>query len=122
MQITSFAELLEKYQDYDTSLANESYNNVLFRFNRPETTYYFISADNNRVGIIRVVDSKGKYRKRISLVFILLANEGINIQKISRRLGHSNVEMTWNTFSHLYPREEERAVAILNRIEYIDVF
>ncbi|MCI5655179.1 MAG: site-specific integrase [Candidatus Pseudoruminococcus sp.] len=47
----------------------------------------------------------------------LLANEGINIQEIARRLGHSNVEMTWNTYSHLYPREEERAVAILNRIE-----
>ncbi len=39
----------------------------------------------------------------------LLANEGINIQEIARRLGHSNVQMTWNTYSHLYPREEERA-------------
>lgn len=46
----------------------------------------------------------------------LLANEGINIQEIARRLGHSNVQMTWNTYSHLYPREEERAVEILNRI------
>lgn len=46
----------------------------------------------------------------------LLANEGINIQEISRRLGHSNVEITWNTYSHLYPREEERAVKILNEI------
>lgn len=47
----------------------------------------------------------------------LLANEGINIQEISRRLGHSNVEMTWNTYSHLYPREEERAISVLNRIK-----
>lgn len=46
----------------------------------------------------------------------LLVNEGINIQEIARRLGHSNVQMTWNTYSHLYPREEERAVAILNKI------
>lgn len=46
----------------------------------------------------------------------LLVNEGINIQEIARRLGHSNVQMTWNTYSHLYPREEERAVEILNRI------
>lgn len=46
----------------------------------------------------------------------LLANEGINIQEIARRLGHSKIEMTWNTYSHLYPREEERAVAILNKI------
>lgn len=46
----------------------------------------------------------------------LLANEGINIQEISRRLGHSKIEITWNTYSHLYPREEERAIKILNKI------
>lgn len=46
----------------------------------------------------------------------LLANEGINIQEIARRLGHARVEMTWNTYSHLYPREEERAVEILNMV------
>lgn len=46
----------------------------------------------------------------------LLANEGINIQEIARRLGHANVQETWNTYCHLYPREEERAVEILNKI------
>ena len=46
----------------------------------------------------------------------LLVNEGINIQEIARRLGHSNVEITWNTYSHLYPREEERAIAVLDKI------
>ncbi len=46
----------------------------------------------------------------------LLVNNGINIQEIARRLGHSDVKMTWNTYSHLYPREEERAVDILNQI------
>lgn len=47
----------------------------------------------------------------------LLANEGINIQEIARRLGHAKIEMTWNTYSHLYPREEEKAVQVLNRIQ-----
>lgn len=47
----------------------------------------------------------------------LLCNEGINIQEIARRLGHSNVQITWQTYSHLYPREEERAVSILNEIK-----
>jgi integrase len=46
----------------------------------------------------------------------ILANEGINIQEIARRLGHAKIEMTWNTYSHLYPREEERAVDVLNSI------
>ena len=46
----------------------------------------------------------------------VLVNEGINIQEIARRLGHADIKMTLNTYSHLYPREEERAVQILNRI------
>lgn len=46
----------------------------------------------------------------------LLANEGINIQEIARRLGHSKIEITWNTYAHLYPREEEKAVAVLDKV------
>ena len=46
----------------------------------------------------------------------VLANEGINIQEIARRLGHSKIEMTWNTYSHMYPREEEKAVGVLDGI------
>ena len=40
----------------------------------------------------------------------------INIQEVARRLGHANVQETWNTYCHLYPREEERAVKVLNKI------
>lgn len=47
----------------------------------------------------------------------LLINEGINIQEIARRLGHSNVQITWSTYAHLYPREEDRALAVLNKIK-----
>ena len=61
------------------------------------------------VKIIRIHDFRHSHAS-------LLANEGINIQEIARRLGHSNVEVTWNIYSHLYPREEERALEILNKI------
>ncbi len=46
----------------------------------------------------------------------LLANAGVNIQEIARRLGHSNIEMTWGTYSHLYPKAEDKAVAVLNKV------
>lgn len=46
----------------------------------------------------------------------LLANEGINIPETASCLGHSNIETIWNTYSHLYPREEARAAAVLNKI------
>ena len=49
----------------------------------------------------------------------LLINEGISIQEIARRLGHSEVETTWKVYAHLYPREEERAVKILNQSRII---
>ena len=44
----------------------------------------------------------------------VLANNNINIQEVARRLGHSRIEITWNTYCHLYPKEEEKAVAVLN--------
>ena len=72
MQKEAFAELYGKYQDTETSPATEEYKDILFRFNQPETTYYFITADNAKVGVIRIVDCKdGITRKRISPIFIM---------------------------------------------------
>lgn len=48
----------------------------------------------------------------------LLINEGINIQEIARRLGHSDVNITWKVYSHLYPREEQRAIRVLESIKF----
>ena len=46
----------------------------------------------------------------------LLINEGINAQEIARRLGHADATITLKVYAHLYPREEERAIRILNEI------
>lgn len=72
MQKEAFAELYAKYQDTQTSPATEEYKDILFRFNQPETTYYFITADSIKIGVIRIVDHKdGVTRKRISPIFIM---------------------------------------------------
>ena len=47
----------------------------------------------------------------------LLVNNGINIQEVARRLGHSNVKETWDTYSHLYPREQDRAITVLDTVQ-----
>lgn len=47
----------------------------------------------------------------------LLANNNISIQEVARRSGYSNVEMTWNVYSHLYPDQEEKSLEVLNQIE-----
>ena len=85
MQKEAFSELYAKYQDTETSPATEKYENILFRFNQPETTYYFITADNVKVGVIRIVDCKdGVTRKRISPIFIMpeYRNQGYAQQAI----------------------------------------
>ncbi len=85
MQKEAFAELFDKYQDTETSPATENYEKILFRFNQPETTYYFIMVDNVKVGVIRIVDCKdGITRKRISPIFIMLEyrNKGYAQQAI----------------------------------------
>lgn len=46
----------------------------------------------------------------------LLCNAGVNIKEIARRLGHADSEITLRTYSHLYPAEEERAVAVLESV------
>lgn len=71
MQVKAFSELLEKYQDYDTSPAAESIEDVMARYRQPWTTYYFIIAGNETVGVIRVVDKKDGSRKRISPIWIM---------------------------------------------------
>ena len=56
MQVKSFGELLDKYQDFETNPANESISNVEMRLKQNFTFFYFIFVDNKKVGAIRVVD------------------------------------------------------------------
>ena len=71
MQVAAFADLLKKYQDYDMSPAAEKIEKVLERFRQPWTTYFFIVANNEKVGAIRIVDKKDSSRKRISPIWIM---------------------------------------------------
>lgn len=71
MQIEAFAELLDKYQDYDMSPGAENFEKVIARFEQPSTVYYFISANDVNVGAIRIVDKKDGSRKRISPIWIM---------------------------------------------------
>ena len=42
-----------------------------------------------------------------------MINEGINIQEIARRLGHADVQQTWQTYAHLYPNKQAELVSKL---------
>lgn len=80
MQVEAFTELYNKYQDTETSPATEPIDKIIMRLEQPFTYYYYIQADNDIVGAIRVVDKKedGK-AKRISPIFVMpnYRNKGI---------------------------------------------
>lgn len=79
MQVEAFKSLLEKYQDYDMSPATESYENVLNKYKQPWTSYFFIIRNNEKVGVVRVIDKKDGSRKRIAPIWIMSAfrNQGL---------------------------------------------
>lgn len=43
-----------------------------------------------------------------------LISKGCNIKLIANRLGHKNVSMTLNTYSHMYPSDEQNLVDVIN--------
>jgi GNAT superfamily N-acetyltransferase len=79
MQLKSFKELLDKYQDYDISPGNELIDKIIARINQKETDYYIIKYNNISVGAIRIINLDDGKRNRISPIFILpeFQNKGI---------------------------------------------
>lgn len=71
MQIEAFSDLLDRYEDYDTSPGAESFEKVMARFEQSWTVYYFITVNNINVGAMRIVDKKDGSRKRISPIWIM---------------------------------------------------
>lgn len=100
MQVKSFKNLLDKYQDFETNPASETILNVEMRLKQNFTFFYFIFIDNKKVGAIRVVDYKKKNKnKRISPLFILpeYRNKGIaqSVIKICEEIhGNTNWELS----------------------------
>lgn len=85
MQTEAFRELLEKYKDYDTNPAAESLEKVAARFDMPGSVYYFIEAEGEDVGVIRVIDRKDGSRKRISPLWIMKEYRGRGYAQLAMR-------------------------------------
>lgn len=86
MQVASFQELYDRYQDHDTSPANEEADKIEERLRQEMTYYYFILCGQQKVGAVRVIDEKqaGK-SKWISPIFVLpeFQDKGIAQKAIS---------------------------------------
>ena len=71
LQIEAFADLLAKYQDYETSPGNEPKENIQAKLLDEFTFFYFIYHEDEIAGAVRVVDRKDGDRKRIAPIFIM---------------------------------------------------
>ena len=71
MQKEAFADLLEKYQDYESSPANEPVEKIKAKLLDSFTYFYFIYDDDALVGAVRVVHRNDGSRKRIAPIFIM---------------------------------------------------
>ena len=74
MQVAAFTPLLEKYQDFDTSPAAEPLEKILWRMEMPNSEYYFILADEVKVGVVRIRWNEKHHS--ISPIFILPEYQG----------------------------------------------
>lgn len=87
MQVESFMELFEKYQDFETSPANEGVERLEFRLMQDFTYYYFICLGAKKAGAIRIIDKKEpSENKRISPIFVLPEFQGQGIAQKAIRM------------------------------------
>lgn len=73
MQTEAFSDLLERYQDYETSPGNEAKERIEAKLSQEFTYFYYIFDGDNLVGAIRVVDKKMEVEKEWHL-FLLWKN------------------------------------------------
>ena len=71
LQTEAFADLLAKYQDFETSPGNEPKEYIHEKLLDEFTFFYFIYHEDEIAGAVRVVDRKDGDRKRIAPIFIM---------------------------------------------------
>mgnify|MGYP003399395110 CR=1 FL=1 len=95
MQIKAFSDLLEKYQDYETSPGNEAKERIEAKLSKDFTYFYYIFNGDDLVGAIRVVNKKDGSRKRVAPIFIMkkFRNKGLaqkTFEEIEKLHGSNN--------------------------------
>lgn len=87
LQKTSFKNLLDKYQDYDTNPGGEKLERTIERLEQPFTDFYFITLGEKHIGAVRICD----FEKRCVLkqIFILPEYQGYGYAQEAIRMVES---------------------------------
>ena len=93
MQVKAFMPPLKKYEDYDTSPANEPIERTLQRINYGFGMFYKIIDDGEPVGGIRILWWENTTRFRLGLIFVLPEYQG-------KGIAQEAIKMVENLYPH----------------------
>lgn len=107
-------ELIELKEYYTRELKKFNDNDFIFGANKPLAPTTIERRKNKYCSLagvkqIRIHDFRHSHAS-------LLLSENIPITAISNRLGHSDITLTLNTYSHLVPDDEKRVINTLNSL------
>ncbi|WP_342505703.1 GNAT family N-acetyltransferase [Sporosarcina sp. FSL K6-2383] len=116
IQVAAFKPLLAKYQDFDTSPANETIQRTTDRLQQKQTDYYLIVYNMITVGAIRIV-KKANRRYRVSPIFILPEYQGRGIASVTMRTVESLYKdaVVWELDTIL---EEQKLCGLYEKLGY----
>lgn len=114
-------ERYRKEQQWFAHLLGDKFNNIenlvlTNWFGTPMDTVNFTNAHFKRMIAYAGMDKSFSFHDLRHTHATLLLNQGVNIKVISERLGHTTINMTLNTYSHVMPDMQEQAVRALEKI------
>ncbi len=109
-------EMIKRVKDYRTEL--EDFDKLEFIFGRPDDRGLPFSDTTIERLKNKAIKSTGITRIRIhdfrhSHASELIGN-GVNIVVVSKRLGHSSIDMTLKVYTHLMPTADKEAINFIN--------
>ena len=106
-------QLVKIMKDYKNICNPKNENDVVFKMSETSVARYKKAACiRSGVKEIRLHDFRHTHAS-------LLISEGVSIVAVAKRLGHSNITQTLNTYSHLMEREDDRLLSILDNSIHI---
>ncbi|MDR3562098.1 MAG: site-specific integrase [Negativicutes bacterium] len=114
-------DLYHRQQEWFINMLGDKYNNtenLIFTniFGKPVHTTNFTVRYFKRMAAQAGFDKQFSFHDLRHTHATLLLRAGVNVKIISERLGHSTIQMTLDTYSHVLPDMQEIAVKALETI------
>lgn len=108
-------KILKQHMNRQKEYAGFNLQKFVFGVNKPlsETTIYNRHKETIERANLKHMKIHGFRHSNASL----LINNGADILLVSKRLGHSNIKMTLDTYAHLFPEKEDEVITLIDELE-----